>query len=84
MGAPASAHVIEFRPRMGRPSKADELRMEFVARQQEEHAMSEDVLPLVKRMRLMATGPGALATVAAIDAALTRHARRWADPMEAA
>jgi hypothetical protein len=73
---PATAAVIQFRP-MGRPSKADELRMEFAARQLEEQRMAEDILPLVRRLRLMADGPVAVATVTAIDAALTRHARRW-------
>lgn len=43
------------------------------------------VLPLVRRLRLMADGPVATSTVAAIDAALTRHQRRWMpQPPEAA
>ena len=75
---PATAAVIEFRPRMGRPTKADDLRLEFAARQQEEQEMADAIAPLIRRARLMATGPTALATVAAIDAALARHARRWA------
>jgi hypothetical protein len=76
MGAPASAQLIQFRPK-GRPSKADELRLEFAARMTEEQRMAESIAPLVRRLRLMADGPVALATVTAIDAALTRHARRW-------
>lgn len=86
MSRPATApSVITFRPRMGRPSRADELRLELAAREQEERSMSESVLPLVRRLRLMADGPVAAATVAQIDAALARHARRWApQPPDAA
>ena len=76
---PATA-VIEFRPRMGRPTIADDLRLEFAARQQEEQEMADAIAPLIRRARLMATGPIAHATVAALDAALARHARRWATP----
>lgn len=81
---PATAAVIPFRPRMGRPSKADDLRMEFAARADEEQQMADAIRPLVRRLRLMADGPVAVATVAAIDAALERHARRWTTPPEAA
>jgi hypothetical protein len=78
VSGPATAQLIRFQPRMGRPSKADELALELAARQTEEQQMAEAVLPLVRRLRLMASGPVAESTVAAIDQALTRHARRWA------
>jgi hypothetical protein len=77
MGAPASAQVITFRPRMGRPSKADDLALELAARQQEETEWSEEVMPRIRRLQLMASGPVARATVAEIEAAMTRHQRRW-------
>lgn len=80
MRGPATATVIPLRPRMGRPSQAETLRMEFAARQHEEQEMADAIAPLVKRLRLMASGPVALATVTAIDAALARHARRWTPP----
>lgn len=72
MSRPATAPVIEFRPRMGRPSQADEL-----AREAEEREMAQNLDPLIQRLRLMASGPVARATVDAIDLALARHARRW-------
>jgi hypothetical protein len=78
VSGPATAQLIRFQPRMGRPSKADELALELAARQTEEQQMAEAVLPLVRRLRLMASGPVAESTVAAIDQALARHARRWA------
>lgn len=77
MSRPATAPVIEFRPRMGRPSQADELRLEFIAREAEEREMAQNLDPLIQRLRLMASGPVARATVDAIDLALARHARRW-------
>lgn len=80
---PATAAVIPFRT--GRPSKADDLSLELAARAAEEAQMAEAIAPLVARLRLMAAGPVAVATVSAVEAALTRHARRWTpQPPEAA
>jgi hypothetical protein len=78
VSGPATAQLIRFQPRMGRPSKADDLALELAARQQEEQEMADAIGPLVQRLHLMANGPVARTTVAAIDQALARHARRWA------
>jgi hypothetical protein len=78
VSGPATAQLIRFQPRMGRPSKADDLALELAARQREEQEMADAIGPLVQRLHLMANGPVARTTVAAIDQALARHARRWA------
>jgi hypothetical protein len=74
---PATALVVPFRPKRGRPADIPDAALELAAREAEEREMAAAVLPLVRRLRLMADGPVAASTVAAIDAALTRHQRRW-------
>jgi hypothetical protein len=75
---PATALVIPFKRSRGRPADINDLALELAARQQEEQEMADAIGPLVQRLHLMANGPVARTTVAAIDQALARHARRWA------
>jgi hypothetical protein len=77
VSGPATARIVRFRPREYSPKDRD-LELELAARQQEEQEMAEAIGPLVQRLHLMASGPVARTTVAAIDQALARHARRWA------
>ena len=74
-------------PRTGRPSQhrvelyrrfAIEQRAELRTRAEEEAQMAEAIAPLINRLRLMAEGPVARATVAEMERLAARHARRWA------
>lgn len=67
------------RPKRGRPTIADVLRIELDSRRVEERRMARDAAPLVSRMYLVAheMGPATWQVVAALDHLLTRHARRW-------
>ena len=73
------APVIPIR-RMGRPSEADNLRMELAARRDEELDMNRLASALVRRMRFFARdiGPAAEATASHLAYLLARHAARWA------
>ena len=79
MSGPATATVIPYRPRMGRPSKADDLRMELDARTAEERAMSENVVPIIRAGRRSHDPRVMAAALVAAEAALVRHQRRWTD-----
>lgn len=75
--------VIEGgRPKRGRPSKADEATLELAARRSEEQAMDDQLFPLMQQAKLIARRQGSaeFRVIATIEALLTRHARRWADP----
>lgn len=67
-------------PKRGRPSLADDHRLEMAMRQDEEREMSEALVPLMRRLAYTARegGPTTFRTVAAIQYLLDRHARRWA------
>ena len=74
------APVIPIR-RMGRPSEADNLRLELAARRDEELDMNRLASALVRRMRFFAheSGRAAEATVNPLGYLLPRHAARWDD-----
>lgn len=73
------AEPIPFRPKRGRPSRADELQLEMDSRRLEERRMAVEVRPLLARLYLVAheVGPAAHSTVVQLDQHLTRHERRW-------
>ena len=72
------APVIPIR-RMGRPSEADNLRMELAARRDEELDINRLASALVRRMRFARDiGPAAEATASHLAYLLARHAARWA------
>lgn len=81
VAAPELAEVIPFRPKRGRPSKADEATLELAMRRSEEQEQALVVEPLLRRMELVAHefGPVAWQTYAALAQWHRRHGRRWAD-----
>ena len=66
--------------RVGRPSLADDLALELVARRAEEQEMDRQAAPLIRRLHAVAHdySPEAEQTVAALEYLHRRHARRWA------
>lgn len=71
--------VIEGGRKRGRPSHDDEARLELAMRANEEQAQADVVLPLLRRLELLAHehGPAAHQLVAAVAYWHQRHARRW-------
>lgn len=84
----ARLQVIEggLSPKRGRPSAADDFRLEMAARRQEEAQMDADMAPLLNRLELIArqAGPVLWRTVAEVVHIQTRHARRWSGEGDAA
>lgn len=79
---PALATVIPIdRPRRGRPSIADDLRLELSARRQEELDAAGSVEPLLRRLELVAHeyGPAAWQLASGLAYWHDRHRRRWTD-----
>jgi hypothetical protein len=79
----------DFKARRGRPPKPsddEDYRLDLLAHRSEEQAAHETVLPLLRRLELIAQlhGPAAWQTVAAVSSWHQRHARRWADEGDAA
>lgn len=72
------------RPRMGRPTKADTLAMELDARKREEREWAARVVPIVTHARRSHDPRVMAAALVAAEAALVRHARRWAPGGDAA
>lgn len=75
----ATSHgtVIPFRPRMGRPTKADDLALELEAREQEEREQSAKVAPIIHIGRRSRDPHVMAAALIAAEAFIVRHQRRW-------
>lgn len=73
-------------PKRGRPSAADDYRLEMAARRSEEQAMDSAMEPLMARLELIArqAGPVLWRTVAEVVHLQARHARRWSEDPESA
>ncbi len=75
----ATSHgtVIPFRPRMGRPTQADDLALELEAREQEEREQAAKVAPIIHIGRRSRDPHVMAAALVAAEAFIVRHQRRW-------
>lgn len=80
MSATATATVIPFRPRTGRPSL--DAQLDNIAHRAEELAKAEQVKPLLRRAEMFAVevGPAAYQVIAGIIAWHRSHEARWSAP----
>lgn len=81
LAAPTLAPVIPITIKRGRPSKGDVATLELAMRRSEEQEQADAVLPLLRRMELMAQefGPAAWQVYAALAQWHRRHSARWTD-----
>jgi len=82
MSAPALTLLPSPKPRHGRPSRADDLQDELIARRHEETEFAAIAAPLLRRLAYLThdIGPAAHMTVMHLQALHVRHLRRWTSP----
>ncbi len=75
----ATSHgtVIPFRPKTGRPTIADDLRLELHARAAEEREQAAKVAPIIHLGRRSRDPHVMAAALVAAEAFIVRHQRRW-------